>query len=259
VVLGFVGASVGAGAGWIVSLLLSIWAAKTPLGRAVLEYQIGGWMAVRERLTLEEREPLYNAYKRWGQNFIRSVHLQKSELAKLSSGPQRDMSVEIMVMGWLLSVVEIVDLLFSIGKRPNYRSRVTIIIFGRLKDTTIKGRHWLADSGRLAAHKRGKEFDEKSIGYQVLNDEKASPFFTTGEQAKHEGQDRGEQRYRPFITFKVSNDVIAAVDWPGDLKADDPFVVATRDLFQLDLIPAIQELLAMRSSPVQNEVGLNPL
>ncbi len=135
VILGFVGAAAGAALGWIVSLALSVWAAKTPLGRAVLEYQIGGWKAVRERLGIEEREPLLHAYTKWGHNFIRSVHSQKAELARLSNGQQRDISGEIVIGGWLLSVVETIDLLFGLGKRPHYRSRVTLIVFGRVQST----------------------------------------------------------------------------------------------------------------------------
>ena len=258
-ILGFVGSAVGAFLGWLASLLLSLAAAKTPVGRTVLEYQIGGWQAVRERLSLEEREPLLNAFVRWGRNFSRFVQTQKSELSRLSGETQRNQAAEIILTGWLLSIVEIVDLLFSLGKRPHYRSRVTIIVFGRNGEGTVVGHHWLADSGRLASHKKSQAFDEKSIGYRVLSGELSSPYFTTGDQAKKEGQNRGEQAYRPFITFRVTSDAVLAVDWPGALEDTDAFVQATRDLFHMDVVPAIAEVLDLWSAPLATEVKLRPL
>lgn len=255
-VFGFVGSAGGAFLGWLVSLCLSWAAATTQVGRTVLEYQIGGWQAVRDRLSLEEREPLLNAYTKWGRNFTRLVAAQTTELSRLELGIGRDKAAEIVVRGWLLSIVEIVDLLFVLGKRPGYRSRLTVIVFG---SGSIVGRHWISDSGRLPHHKMGREFDEKSIGYQVLAGTLASPYFTTGEDARQHGQDRGEQTYRPFITFRITQDAVLSVDWPSSLSPEDPFIVATRDLFQMDIVPAIAEVLAMWSAPLASEVRLNPL
>lgn len=259
VIAGFFGSSIGAVAGWLLSIVLSFSAAKWPWGRTLLEYQIGGWQAVRDRLSIEEREPLYKAYKTWGQNFVRFIRTQEKDLQGLGPSAARDAAAEILLRGWLLSIVEIVDLLFQLGKRPNYRSRVTIIVFGKDASGAIKGKHWLSDSGTLPGHKKGREFNEGSIGYQVLTEQKPSPFFTTGDSAKKEGQDRGEQAYRPFVTFRISNDAIVAVDWPASMDANDPYIGATQELFHQDVVPTIASVLAGWSGPLQSRVGLSRL
>jgi hypothetical protein len=259
VVIGFFGSTFGAFLGWVISLGLSFIAAKTQVGRTVLEYQIGGWQAVRDRLSLEEREPLLRALKRWTQNFARVINRQTEHLEKMPKSAARNQAARIVIEGWLVSIVEIVDLLFELGKRPGYRSRVTVIVYGRDKDGKILGRHWIADSGRLPTHKTGRDFDEKSIGYQVLSGSLASPYFTTGDEARAKGQDRGEQKYRPFLTFRVNSAAVLAVDWPSDLNRQDPFVQATEEFFQLDVIPAVAQLLDDWEGQIQAEVGLNPV
>jgi hypothetical protein len=228
-------------------------------GRTVLEYQIGGWQAVRDRLSLEEREPLLRALKRWSQNYARVMNRQTERLERIEKSALRNQASTVIVEGWLVSIVEIVDLLFELGKRPGYRSRVTLIIYGRDSAGKIVGRHALADSGRLPTHKIGRDFDEKSIGYQVLAATLASPYFTTGDEARAKGQDRGEQKYRPFLTFRVNDAAILAVDWPADLTRQDPFVQATEEFFQLDVIPAIAQILTDWEGALQKQVGLEPL
>ena len=219
VVIGFVGSTVGALFGWLISLLLSFIAATTQVGRTVLEYQIGGWQAVRDRLSLEEREPLLKALKRWSQNYARVMNRQTERLKGMESAAPRNQASAVVIEGWLVSIVEVVDLLFELGKKPGYRSRVTVIVYGRDSANKILGRHFLADSGRLPTHKTGRDFDDKSIGLQVLTGALASPYFTTGDEARAKGQDRGEQKYRPFLTFRVNSAAILAVDWPSESRS----------------------------------------
>lgn len=261
--VGFVASGIGAFAGWVTSVMLSVWAARTSLGRTVLEYQIGGWSAVRNKLNLDEKDPLLSALRKWTRNYSRMVSRERSDLLKMSASTERNKAVTLVIRGWLVGVVEVVDLLFELGKRPNYRSRATIIVFGTIpvgsaEAGSIQGKHWISDAGRLPGHKEGRTFSDKSIGYHVLREERASPHFTPSAEAKS-GDDRGEAMYRPFLTFRLNHNAILAVDWPEDLVESDPFFQVTRDLFQLDMNPSIQELLDGWTGNLSEEVGLAPL
>lgn len=256
--VGFLGSGVGAFVGWAISLGLSFLAALTPVGRTVLEYQIGGWEAVRARLDLKQTEPLLKAMSAWGRSFTRRIEHQKGIVVQFPEGDQTNRIIELSIRTWLESFVDVLSLLFELAEKPQYRSRVTIIVYGR-RENIIVGKHWLSDSGNLESHKTNQEFNDASIGYKVLTEQIASPYFTTGDDAKQQGQNRGQQTYRPFITFRLTDSCILALDWPYDLKPDNQFVQAARNLFHEDVCPLIRDVLNHWHGHVQNTIGLAPL
>lgn len=258
VVVGFLGSVVGAFIGWVLSLLLSLWAARTETGRTVLEYQVGGWQAVRKKLALDNDEDLLHALNQWIDSFTRRGAQQKENILKLPKGTTTNAFIQIVLQEWMVSFVDTLGLLFRIASKEGYRSRVTLIIYGR-RGTTVVGKHWISDAGSLQCHNVQKEFDDASIGYKVLTGVFSSPHFATIATASQEGQNRGSASYRPFLSFRVDRCTVLAIDWPADLSEDDVFVARTREMFQLDLRPAVSQLLGHWEGQLPGAVDLDPL
>lgn len=258
IVVGFLGSTVGAILGWLCSLLLSIWAATSETGRTVLEYQVGGWQAVRRKLSLDNDHALQNALELWLQSFRRRTATQKESVLYMQRGPNTNSVIQMVLQEWLVSFVDTLGLLFHIAKRDELRSRVTIIVFGK-RGTDIVGKHWISDSGPLPSHNTLQEFNIKSIGYQVLTGALPSPHFATLETANQQGQERGSGSYRPFLSFRLDSNTILAIDWPADLKEPDHYVKKTKDLFQMDLAPAIGSLLSHWDGAPASAMNLDPL
>ena len=256
-VVGFVGSAVGALLGWLAAVLLCLWASTYNTGKHVLVYLTGGFKEVREKLELEADQPLLDALNRWSEDFVRKMNRQKEVTLQFAQNEQTNGCIRLTIGDWLVSIVSILDLLFGLAKRPKYRSRVTVIVYGK-QDGGVLGRHWVSDSGALASHMK-RDFDDRSIGYQVLAGELSSPYFTTAEEAKLHAQDRGEERYRPFLTLHVNGSVILAVDWHEGLEPNDRFVDRARALFQNDVCPAIAALLQHWDGDIGREVHLGPL
>ncbi len=201
-VVGFLGSVIGAFAGWLTYLLLSL-LASLRIGRRLLEYHGGGLKGVREQLKLDEEQMLLSALGAWRQNFSRMILEEKQRLRAVPTVAND--YVRLAIETWLTSVTDLFALVFAtMAKKPQYQSRVTVIVYG-LRDHTVVGKHWISYSGRLPAHKKAQEFDRSSVGYKVLSGEWESPYFTTGDEAKQRGQDRGQQSYRPFITFRLTS------------------------------------------------------
>ena len=96
----------------------------------------------------------------------------------------------------------------------------TVIVY-RLgaNDTEAVGKHWISYSGQLTPYAKEKAFDQGSIGYKVLMQTLPSPYFTIKEIAEKQGQNRPEDAsYRPFITFRLNDNAIMALDWPEELR-----------------------------------------
>jgi hypothetical protein len=277
--MGFFGSVTGALLGWLVACGFSIWAAHSEFGRTVLNYLIGGWKGVVQKLDLEREEFLIEAMSRWEKRF---VHRLQKERESVLIAPTNE-SIAMTMTSCLTATVDVFELLLHIAKRPEYRSRVTIIVYGKkpvppppapaapaalpaarapvpaAASGDIVGYHWISYTGTLPAHKRTQEFDNKSVGFQVLTEKLASPYFTTGDKAKSEGQDRGLQKYRPFLTFRLNDCAILALDWPEDLTEDAPFVVEARDFFQEEICPALQALLSRWHGDLEGAVNLTPI
>jgi hypothetical protein len=246
VISGFCGSGFGALLGWIGSLVLSFWAAKTAIGKTVLTYQISGFKGVKEQLDLVENEPLMRALEEWGRSFTRRVDRQRDDVLRLAAGGSTNQFISILLRGWVYSTVDVLGLLFKLAKKPGYQNRITLIIFGVGDGDKPLGKHWISDSGALAAHNSEQEFDATSIGYKVVTQEYFSPyFFTSGAAAgsANNGQNRGTSKYRPFWTFRINDSAVLSIDWPGDLGEHDPFLTITRDLFHLDVGPKIEATL----------------
>ena len=256
--LGFFGSSIGAATGWLVSILLSYWASKSSRGKSVLAYMVGGFEAVKGEIDSTQDNELLLALQRWSGHFVRSVTDQTYRVARLPKSGTTNVAIELLIRQWLASVVNVLDLLFPLAKRPQYRSRVTIIVFGKERGTNdVCGKHWLFDSGHLGAHKTQRGFDNTSIGYKVLIGKLSSPFYAKADQP--EAQARGEQPYRPFITFRITDNVVLSLDWHEDLPVNDIFVQQTRSLFLGELCPEIKKSLDQWHGELADNVGLEPL
>jgi hypothetical protein len=256
-VTGFLGSSVGGFLGWIAFLVLSRSVGK-PGGRNWLEYYVGGFQGLRDKLNLDDQQVLLSALDAWILDFSRMLSKQKHCLLSFGKTHATDEYARMTVETWLILTVDIFALILkTLADKPEYRSRVTIIVFGKDGDEII-GKHWISYTGSLPAHKP-KNFDGTSIGYDVLTGAKQSPYFFSGKSAKDEGQDRGEQSYRPFFTYRLNNSAVLSLDWPEDLKENDEFVKRAKDLFQTDITPSIAAVLDHWSKPLQEEVELKPL
>jgi hypothetical protein len=164
-----------------------------------------------------------------------------------------------MIETWLVSVVDFFGLVFeTLARIPKYQSRVTLIVYGT-RANSIVGVHWISYAGSLTPHRKTQEFDNKSIGYQVLTDQVASPYFTTSDKATQSGQKRGETVNRPFITFRLNRSAILSLDWPETLDADDPYVELARNFFNTNIAPVVGEVLDKWPTPLPAVVGLQPL
>jgi hypothetical protein len=258
--VGFLGSGVGAFSGWLIFLLLSL-GAGTGRGRNWLEYYAGGFKGLREKLNLDDRQVLLSAFDSWHLSFSRITLKQRSSLLTFQKDSRVDQYSELMITSWLIILVDIFALIFkTLAHKPEYQSRVTVILFGR-SGTEIVGEHWVSYSGSLAAHKP-KKFGVDSIAYKVLKGGLPSPYYTTGNEAREKGEDRGEQSYRPFYCFRLNGSAVLSVDWPEDLKEDprkDEFVKRAVNLFQADIAPSIGMLLDRWSTSLQSNVELDPL
>jgi hypothetical protein len=257
-VVGFVGSVVGAFLGWLVYLGFSF-AASTPQGRTILEFQVAGLKGVRERLNLDDQQRLLSAVTAWRENFSRMMMDEKNRLLSIGQGASTNQYASVVIETWLISVVDFFALVFeTLARKPKYQSRVTIIVFGA-RDKAIVGKHWISYSGSLDPHQKDREFPDNSIGYKVLYGRETSPFFSTSEAAKQTGQKRGDTSYRPFITFRLNSSAILALDWPDTLDENDPYVVVARNFFNTNIAPVIAEVLEQWHGPLQSVVELQPL
>jgi hypothetical protein len=258
-VVGFLGSVVGAFFGWLIYLVLAILANKIPMVRGIVEFQVAGLKGVRERLNLDDQQKLLDAVGAWRENFSRMMVQEKNQLLKITSAAGSNDYASVIIETWLISVVDFFALVFeTLAKKPQYQSRVTIIVYGKQKDSVV-GKHWLSYAGPLTPHKTAQEFDDNSIGYKVLSQKVPSPYFTTSDAIKKTGQTRGDPSYRPFITFRLNATAILALDWPETLDQEDPFVNMARNFFNSDITPAIGEVLDKWQGPVESAVGLQPL
>jgi hypothetical protein len=251
--VGAFGSAIGACAGWFVYLGLC-WGATTKTGSRLLEFHVSGLKGVRERLDSANEKVLLSALDRWTRNFSRLQDWQKSEVLCGSIAPRDSTLVKHLIREWLVTITDVFNLMFeALAREPGYCMRVTILVYVRLNGGIV-GKHWISYAGQLAEH-RTLSFNDKSIGYKVLIEEQPSPFFTTLENANSTGQNRGTKDYVSFLVMRLNEYAVLSVDWPGALKEDHPYVKVAKDLYQLEVAPAIRELLAGLPSPSLGELG----
>lgn len=261
--VGIFGSSCGAILGWLAYLCLSFLAA-TAVGRPLLEYQFGGLRAVRDKLDVDDKVKLGQALILWSQNFSRVVNSEKVFLLSRARQSENNDLIKIAIKNWLIIITDVLNLvLTSLAKKDEYKSRITIIIF-----KASKGLHWISYAGNLPAH-RPKPFDNKSVAYKVLQGNLQSPHLETiavadaggGQNRIPEGQPNDEQSrtqaYFQFYSFRLGNNAILSVDWPGKLEVDDPLLVVFKNLFYMDIAPAIGELLLHWAGEIEDEPELS--
>ena len=215
-----------------------------------------GLKGVRARIDLEDRNLLLKALNVWSQNFRGMVLRETQVILANSSSSDFNQWVSVAIRGWLTSLVDAFNLVLdALAEKSEYRSRVTIIVFGSREDKKLVGRHWLSYAGDRQGHRRN-EFDQKSIAYQVVSGDKNSPFFTTLESANQQGQDRGDKSYSSFYVFRLNRSAVLSLDWPKKIEEDDEYISVARRLLNLDVAPAIGKLLDSWHDSLPSMVGL---
>lgn len=259
--VGIFGSSCGAILGWLAYLSLSFMAATT-VGRPLLEYQFGGLKAVREKLDIDDKEKLSQALTVWSQNFSRVITYEKVFLLSKASHPETNDLMKIAIKNWLIITADVLNLvLATLARKAELRSRITVIVF-----KAGQGAHWISYAGSLPAHKQ-KPFDDKSIAYRVLRGSLSSPHLETIAIANAQAQNRvteGEPEgnngikvaYSQFYTFRLGSAAVLSIDWPGELATGDPLIDVFKNLFYLDIAPAITELLSHWSGNIDEEPEL---
>jgi hypothetical protein len=260
VVVGFAGSAVGGFLGWLYYAILAWKAGQDPKLKNYLVFQVNGLQGLQQQLDVQSRENLRTEFSAWSENFARTVAAQKQLLLKFVSDAHWEDYAVAGMQDWLTSAADILSLVFgTLADKTQYQSRVTIIIYGLGEDNKPNGKHWISYAGQLTPHGR-QVFDETSIGYKVLSQQLPSPYFTTSELAKGQGQARADDpSYRPFITLRLNASAILAVDWPEKLEEKDAYVQAARSLFYSHITLALTELLDMWPRPLARVVGLKPL
>ncbi|MFL5385656.1 MAG: hypothetical protein ACJ8GN_24325 [Longimicrobiaceae bacterium] len=245
VLVGLFGSAVGALAGWVFYLGLTVLATR-PSGRRMVEYLYGGVPAVRASLQLSDREHLSEGLAEWCQNFRRVIDL---EIAAMSPGSPAN-RIESEVRSWLHAVIDVVNLVYlALAAKREFGARITLIRFERGSGEVL-GHHWVSYSGKQAHHKP-KEFTSESLAYQVLSGNLESPHFVDVKDLTR-GQVRSESRtveYQTFVLSRVTDDVVLSFDWPGEFGRNEPHVEVITQFLHLDLCPSIGRLLKMSAAP----------
>jgi len=256
-IVGFFGSAVGGLVGWVTILCFSF-IARTTEGRNWLEYYVGGFKGLREKLNLDDQRTLLTAVAKWRHSFAKMVDEQKHVILLRPRDANTDAMIRLTIQTWLISSTEFFGLMFeTLAKKPEYRSRTALIIYG-LQNDVVVGRIWLSHIGSLHAYK-SVDFDKTSIGYKILSGQIESPHFTTKEEARDQGQKRGRDNYRPFYTYKVNKGAVLVIDWPDDPTEKDEYVEVAIDVFRRDLGPAVEALLSHWSASPSHILGLSPL
>lgn len=240
--VGVFGAASGAIVGWIVYLGLSVLASRK-WARTLIEYHVSGLKGVRTRIDLEDERLLLRALTVWSQNF-RGMVLRETQVI-LANRTSADLTqwVSIALRGWLTSLVDAFNLVLdALAEKADYRSRVTIIVFGLREDGEVVGRHWLSYAGDRQGHKQ-VDLTSKSVAYQVVHGDLNSPYFTSLENANQHGQDRGDRSYSSFYVFRLNDHAVLSLDWPKQIDENDDYISIARRLLSLDVAPAIGKLL----------------
>ncbi|MGD0095713.1 MAG: hypothetical protein ABSB60_04420 [Terracidiphilus sp.] len=253
--VGVFGSATGAIVGWIVYLGLSVLASRK-WARGLVEYQVSGLKGVKARIDLEDRNLLLRALTIWSQNFRGMVLRETQVILSNTASADYNCWVSVALRGWLTSLVDAFNLVLdALAEKEEYRSRITLIVFGAKEDGSIAGRHWISYSGNRDAHTR-TDFGVESIAYQVVSGEKASPFFTSVERANRDGQKRGDDSYSSFFVFRLGPNSALSLDWPGKIEEKDPYISIARSLLYLDVAPAIGKLLNLWHRSLAAEVDL---
>jgi hypothetical protein len=257
VLVGIFGSASGAIIGWLVYLCLSL-LATLKWARPLIEYQVSGLKGVSERIDLEDRNLLLKALTVWSQNFRGMVLREVQVILANASCSDYNQWVAVALRGWLTSLVDAFNLVLdALAMKSDYRTRVTLIVFGQRPDGAFVGRHWLAYAGDRQGHRK-MDFDNRSIAAQVLAGSQNSPCFKTLQLANKDGQDRGTDLYASFYIFRLNDHAVLSLDWPGKIEENDDYISVARRLLYMDVAPAIGKLLDEWHGPLAKVVELQP-
>ena len=260
-VVGFVGSAVGGLLGWLFYLVLASLVVRFSKLKSLVIFQTGGLEELQKQLDIQSKDNLRSGFKDWTEKFSRMMsHAQTALVLRKNAAGWEDEAVSV-IRGWLVTAVDTLALVFgTLADKPQYQSRVTIIVYrlGEIEGKPCaRGIHWISYADQLKPHVKDDLFDEKSVGYKVLQQRLESPYFTTKEIAQKEGQARaGDPSYRPFITIRLNDKAILALDWPDELKEEDDYVRAARSLFNSVVTPALTELLDLWPRELADAAGV---
>lgn len=246
-VVGFVGSAVGGLLGWLYYLALASLLVRFPKLEKLLAFQVGGLEGLQNKLDVESKQNLRTGFDTWSEKLSRMIADMKDVLLQHPEDPNWESEAIMVIHSWLSCSVDALALVFgTLANLPKHQSRVTIIVYGPGATAgQPTGRHWISYPGQLTPHSKDMVFNDDSIGYKVLTEKSPSPFFTTKESATKLGQPREEDAsYRPFITFRLTDKAVMALDWPEELAECDDYVQSARRLFYAHITPAISEVLS---------------
>ena len=143
-------------------------------------------------------------------------------------------TAKTMIRGWMVSAIDALSLVFgTLTDQKQHQSRASLIVYGTVPpqdgaalhegaaagdaSAEIIGKHWIYYEGQLQPFSM-TEFDQSSIGYQVLSRQKQSP-YETNTRHMDVGQKRSDDHDRPFVTFRVNDRSVLTVDWPGTIQS----------------------------------------
>jgi hypothetical protein len=254
--VGVFGSVGGAFVAWIVYLALTI-LASSKWGRRLVEYHVSGLKGIRQAIELGDRNLLLSALTTWSHSFRGMVLRETTFILEKREPSGYNTWVTIAIRAWLTSVVDAFNLVLdALAEKPQYRSRITLILFGE-KDGKVVGRHWISYAGQRDSHTR-RDFGADSIAYKVLSNQLNSPYLTSMENADKKGEDRGNENYSSFFVFRLNEFAVLSLDWPSKIAEHDPYINIAKGLLQMDVAPAMGQLLDRWMGPVTDEVGLAP-
>ena len=255
--VGVFGSAVGAVVAWVVYLALSL-LASSQWGRQLVEYHVSGLKGVRQQIELGDRNLLLSALTTWSQSFRGMVLRETTYILEKRDSSGYNTWVTIAIRAWLTSLVDAFNLVLdALAEKPEYRSRITLILFGR-QNGKIIGRHWISYAGQRDSHTK-RDFTADSIAYKVLANELNSPYLTSMESADKGGEDRGNKHYSSFFVFRLNECAVLSLDWPAKIEEHDPYINIAKALLQLDVAPAIGQLLDRWSGSLGKEVKLESI
>jgi hypothetical protein len=305
VVVGFVGSAVGGLLGWAFYFVLAwrITHARPERGKqmqCLLIFQVQGLEGLRDALDLQSKVTLESGFAVWGEKFSQLVAWEKNALLGREKTPEWESQAFTVMRGWIICAIDALSLVFgTLTDQDQYQSRASLIVYGTVPPQngaaphpgaaaehtsgTIVGKHWIYYEGQLPPFHM-TEFNQSSIGYQVLSRHKWSP-YRTSTQHSDLIQNRNDNENRPFVTFRVNDHSILTVDWPGTIhggmpnpssksgKAEaskkknteapvhdiDPYVSAAESIFNTCIILAVREVLQQWPRDLSGVVHLDRL
>jgi len=268
VIFGALGSGAGAAVGWLVYLLIVIFASRPgrpgrpPSARPLLRLLVDGLDGVEKQAVIDERRGIERGLDWWSDLFCNHIEEARAELEHTGrTGKVDDRLVDSTLTSWLYSMVDAFNLVM-IGIKPDtlYGTRACLIVFGT-EDDKPKGLYWIHYAATFKPHNVAKPFNEDSAAYRVVVGDDPSPMRVLAEKGKAPKNvvERSGSDYKAFTLYRVNDSVVISVDWQRDSIADDPYIDRLDRAIQLYLVPACSRLIECRTTPPQETLRLAPL